>query len=149
MSMSSGYSESFLIDGHRIEVEFKALDGETMAAVRDEIRKDNFARAEILLLGGAIESLSRDDKPIIRKRNRAERRSGGRMGSDEGIPNDYDEGTDELLVDKLLKSVVAHEPLLARKQPFKDVFEQYGEKNDEAPKKDPTPLRVETQKTGS
>lgn len=138
--------DEFTISGHRIEVEYKPLTGEAMGSIREAIRKDDFFGAEVRAIGGAVEHLVHDNKTIIRKRNRAERRSGASLGDADGIPNDYDSSTDEFLYDQLLKTIVANEPWLATRRPFRDAFEQYADKSTSsgATKKDPTPLRAAT-----
>ncbi len=142
----SDNEETFTIDGHRVEVEFKSISGEVIAAIRDAIRKDEYGSAEILLLGGAIDRLTHDSKTIIRPSSRSSRRAGTARVDAEGIPNDYDSHTDELLVDKLLKLAVSKTPWMAIKEPFSDVFAQYAD--EDVPEKDPTVSPPAT-KTGS
>lgn len=137
-------ADSFVINGHVIEVEFKPISSEGMGSIREQIRKDDFFGAELRAIVNGVEELKHDSKLIIRKRNRAERRAGASLGDAEGIPNDYDAQTDDFLWDILLKKIVAREAWLANRAPFKEIFEQYAEE----PKKDPTPLRVEA-KTGT
>ncbi len=138
----AGKSETFMIAGHRVEVEWKDLTGEAISSIRDAVRKDEFARAEILLLGASINRLIHDEKTIIRPRSRSARRSGVAETDAEGIPNDYDKETDELLVDLLLKRAVSQLPWLVFKHPFVDVFAQYADET--VPEKDPTKSRAAT-----
>lgn len=134
----------FMIEGHTIEVEFKDIKGEHMISVSDFIRKDEYARAKILLLGAAIESLTDDGRPVIRKSTRTERRSGQRMTDDDGIPDLYDKASKEELVDKLMRVVVQRKPSLAVRDPYRDICEEYAD--EDAPKEDPTVLRDATKK---
>lgn len=134
----------FRIEGHTIEVEFKDITGEVMIAVSDYIGQNQRGRAKILLLGGAIESLTDDGKPIIRKPTRAEKRSGQRLSDDEGIPDLYDQVSEEELVDKLMRIVVQRKPSLAVRKPYRDICEEYAD--EDAPKEDPTVLRDATKK---
>lgn len=134
----------FTVEGHTIEVEFKDIKGEHMITVADYIRKDEYGRAKILLLGAAIESLTDDGKPVIRKSTRTERRSGQRISDDDGIPDLYDEIAKEELVDKLMRVVVQRKPSLAVRDPYRDICEQYAD--EDAPKQDPTKLRDATKK---
>lgn len=137
----------FSINGKTVEVEFRTLPSEAMDSIRDAIRENDFFKAKSRAIGNAIESLSFDGKPIIRKLTRSERRSGTRRGDYEGIPNEWDRENDEFLYDRLLRIVVSRENWLTLAEPFVDVFEDYAE--EDAPKQNPTPLRDAAAKTGS
>ena len=127
--------EEFLINGNTVYVEWKQISGEMIKAVEDEIRKDNFSRAEGLFVGGSINRMTYNGKTIIRPLNRSGRRSNAEATS-EPIPGDYNAETDEFLMDMLLKGAVKRAPWAARRQPHSEVFEKYAD--DEVPGKDPT-----------
>jgi hypothetical protein len=135
--------ESFSIDGHLVVVEFKPLSSEAIGSIRDAIRKDDFFGAEIRLIAGSIDRLTHDGKTIIRPQNRAARRGGTDIEA-ESIPGDYDEKTDELLIDRLVKLCVKRTPWLTRKKPFSAAFELYAD--EDTPEKDPTKFPAEVKK---
>ena len=138
------YGGAFEHAGHDIEVECETITGEAITHIRDAIRKNDYAQAEVLAVGASIQSLTRDGEAVIKRAPRSQRRSGDASQRQvAGLPADFDPVTGELLVDKLLQLVVSNVPWLATKQPFKDVFADYAPEDSVRP--DPTPLRPVTQ----
>lgn len=135
--MNNGHqSDTYSINGHTIEVEWTELGNETIEAVEDYIRKDDFGAAKIILVGGVMDTLHRDGKLLVRGLTRAQRRSGERNFDNKSIPVDYDAKNQELPMDKMLKTLVARYPFLALREPLDIVFAKY--KTEDAPEKDPT-----------
>lgn len=148
MAIEGNYSDSFDFAGHRFEAEFEPIIGEAIDSIREEVFKNNHPQARKLAIGSSLSFLSRDGETIIKKAPRAQRRAGGQSYNVvQGLPGDYDDATDEFVYDRLVSIIVANVPWLAKRPGFAPAFEAWAP--EDAPKKDPTPLRAETQKTGS
>lgn len=139
--------ESFSINGHAVEVEYKPVSGEGFGAIREQIRKDDFYAAETRAIVFGVDELKYDGKLIIRKRTRTERRGGASVAEAESIPMEWDAEGDKALWDLIIGKVVARNEWLAQREPFKTVFADYAD--EDAPKQNPTKLHDATAKTGS
>lgn len=142
--MPETYVEEFEFAGRDIVVECEYLSGDANTLIRDHIRKDDFAMAEVSVLRNAVQKIEIDGKAEFRGSTRAARR--GRKTDTQDFPRLRNEETYDSLADYLLGRIVAkREPWLAHKEPFDEVFEPHldafekmsGESGE--PKRDPTP----------
>lgn len=144
MPFTETYSDTFDFAGYVVEVECETLPGEAEAGLRDLVRKDDYGRAEVVLLGAAIKRLTVGGESIIKPQNRAARRGVvNNTQNSSNLPPIYDRETWESLTDRLLRFVVAHEFWLVMKEPLADVFARHAP-DDLLEERDPTPFPDET-----
>jgi hypothetical protein len=141
--MPETYTEEFEFAGKHIRAECEYIPGEAENLIRDHIRKDDFAMAEVTVLVSSVRKLELDGKVEYRNSTRAARR--GNTNASTHFPRLRDDETYQSLSEKLLGVIVStREIWLAKKEPFDEVFDMYlDEKLSETSSgKDPTPFRA-------
>lgn len=131
--MAETYVEEFEFAGKSIRVECELMPGETESLVRDHIRKDDFASAEVTVLVSAVRRVEIDGEVKYRNATRAARRGNANVSNH--FPRERDEKTYETLLERVMKLIVSKELWLAKKEPFDEVFDVY---LDAVPKSNPT-----------
>lgn len=139
--MDKDLTESFLVNGHTVEVTYKAITGEGMGSIREQIRINDFYAAHLRAIAFGIAQLKFDSQFIIKKQPRRKGASIS-LGEAEGIPLEWDED-DNSLWDIILRNICQRETWLVNRDPFKVAFEEFADEEDEQ-RKDPTPLRAAT-----
>jgi hypothetical protein len=130
--------------GHQVVAEFETMPGEAENLIRDLVRRDRFADAEITAVVSALRKLYVDEKLLFKNTRQGARRVQGNEMMHLPPARDYmDPDTMESLTDALLKRVVKHEFWLAKKDPFDECFDRYlDEEDDEGPATNPTPVPI-------
>lgn len=147
--MPETYTEEFPFAGKEIVVECEYISGDANSLIRDHIRKDDFAMAEVSVLRNAVQKIEIDGETKFRGQTRAARR--GRQTNAQDFPRLRHERTHDSLADYLLGLIVAkREVWLAKKEPFDEVFEPHFDNftkmsgKPEEFRADPTPSRADT-----
>lgn len=138
MSFEKHYTAAFTLADHHVEAEMETLPGEAEHLLRDMVRRDRYAEAEVTALATAIRKLRIDGKLVFRNTREGMRRVKGNEVQHLPSPREYmDPDTMETVNDRLLTKVVQWEFWLAKKDPFADCFEQYWEEPETVDPQDP------------
>lgn len=141
--MPETYVEEFEFAGKHIRAECEYIPGEAENLIRDHIRKDDFAMAEVTVLVSSVRKLELDGKVEYRNSTRAARR--GNANTSTHFPRLRDETTYQSLSERLLTMVVStRETWLAKKEPFDEVFDLYLDEDIGKSAGDPTKSRADT-----
>ncbi len=143
------YTASFDFAGKSVEAHFSKMESGAVAMVRDACRKDDGFRAEVGLLAGAIDYLAIDGEVTIDGRHKKAARQNRPVDTNRfQIPAEWDSETMEMLDQRLMREIVAHEVWPAKMEPFSDIFGDLLEDDERAPKSNPTPLHRGEQAAG-